>query len=394
MEQRRFSGKSQWYHETQSSQKQASVLPLVPEAAQVEDIFLLNLSQSDTWLQGNNVPWLPVARTLSSLLLPVQVETNRLHTLSRYERLSTALTVAQVYGVQRLCDYYAARLAPECSSDSSRESNRRLTQITQFARLLASHPTSIKMTSLTELDHCGLSAEDIIVFNQIIGFVGFQAHTIAVLQALANYPVRILPGLSAQQDADRALFSCQVGGWQPYLRPLERRHASEEQIQALKMGHASAILHKLAPTLAYDSQALQNLGRLIHTLWPAGQPLGDDDLLVMMLVSRMNGSPVCFHDAQAKWQGDQHLPGAILDGGKTLEAWGQHHPRERAIIQAIQLLTRSPGRLGQAQLAPLFAQKFTEQQALHLLVCSALAGWLNRLKIALGSQDKPETLLA
>lgn len=41
MEQRRIEGKSHWYHETQSSTYPHDVLPLVPEAAHVDDSFLL-----------------------------------------------------------------------------------------------------------------------------------------------------------------------------------------------------------------------------------------------------------------------------------------------------------------------------------------------------------------
>ena len=39
MEQRRIEGKSHWYHETQSSTYPQDVLPLVPEAAHVDDSF-------------------------------------------------------------------------------------------------------------------------------------------------------------------------------------------------------------------------------------------------------------------------------------------------------------------------------------------------------------------
>lgn len=39
MEQRRFSGKGHWYHETQSNHAQSDALPLVPEAANVDDRF-------------------------------------------------------------------------------------------------------------------------------------------------------------------------------------------------------------------------------------------------------------------------------------------------------------------------------------------------------------------
>ena len=47
MEQRRIEGKSHWYHETQSSTYPQDVLPLVPEAAHVDDSFLLDLALPD-----------------------------------------------------------------------------------------------------------------------------------------------------------------------------------------------------------------------------------------------------------------------------------------------------------------------------------------------------------
>ncbi len=44
MEPRRVNGKNHWYHETQSTICPVDVLPLVPEAAHVEDRFLLDLT--------------------------------------------------------------------------------------------------------------------------------------------------------------------------------------------------------------------------------------------------------------------------------------------------------------------------------------------------------------
>ena len=136
MEQRRVNGKNHWYHETQSTICTVDVLPLVPEAAHVEDRFLLDLTLPRELLEAH-ARWLTPARRLADALFPASVTVNRLQTFSAYDRLSTALTVAQVYGVQRLCNHYAARLAPLPGPDSSRESNRRLAQITQYARQLA-----------------------------------------------------------------------------------------------------------------------------------------------------------------------------------------------------------------------------------------------------------------
>ena len=111
MEPRRVNGKNHWYHETQSTICPVDVLPLVPEAAHVEDRFLLDLTLPEAWLHIH-AGWLHPARQLAERLFPDQVAVSRLQTFTAYDRLSTALTVAQVYGVQRLCNHYAARLAP------------------------------------------------------------------------------------------------------------------------------------------------------------------------------------------------------------------------------------------------------------------------------------------
>lgn len=110
MEQCRKAGKSHWYHETQSTMSSQTPLSLMPEAAYVNDRFLLDLAVAETALTPFE-SWLKPARQLADVLFPRTVLNDRLHTFSAYERMSTALTAAQVFGVQRLCRYYAARLA-------------------------------------------------------------------------------------------------------------------------------------------------------------------------------------------------------------------------------------------------------------------------------------------
>ncbi len=79
MEQRRFSGKGHWYHETQSNHSQTDVLPLVPEAANVDDRFLLDLELPEKIVTACH-GWLAPARALCHLLFPLNIEVNRLHT--------------------------------------------------------------------------------------------------------------------------------------------------------------------------------------------------------------------------------------------------------------------------------------------------------------------------
>lgn len=157
MEQRHITGKSHWYHETQSSTAEYDVLPLVPEAAKVSDPFLLDVILDEETL-APFLSWLVPARVLAVELFPDQLTVTRSQTFTAYERLSTALTVAQVCGVQRLCNYYSARLTPLPGPDSSRESNHRLAQITQYARQLASSPSIIDNRSRQHLNDVGLTA--------------------------------------------------------------------------------------------------------------------------------------------------------------------------------------------------------------------------------------------
>lgn len=97
MEQCRKAGKSHWYHETQSTMSSQTPLSLMPEAAYVNDRFLLDLTVSETALTPFE-SWLKPARQLADILFPRTVLNDRLHTFSAYERMSTALTAAQVFG--------------------------------------------------------------------------------------------------------------------------------------------------------------------------------------------------------------------------------------------------------------------------------------------------------
>ncbi|MEH0884963.1 CMD domain-containing protein [Enterobacter sp. UNJFSC 003] len=328
MEQRRFSGKGHWYHETQSNHSQTEVLPLVPEAANVDDRFLLDLALPEEIIAACS-GWLDPARALCDLLFPLDVTVNRLHTLSAYDRMSTALTVAQACGVQRLCNHYAALLAPLPGPDSSRESNRRLAQITQYARQLASSPDVIDDKAQNQLDEVGLTTYDLVLINQIIGFIGFQARVVAVFQAMLGHPVRWLPGHHIQPHTVPAL----PGAWVPILPVVELRYASAHQLESLSRWQSEPLLQTLTPVLCHEPMLLDLTGEILINS-------RDDNAL--------------------------NVP---------------------ALSAAIDLLTRSPDRFSAAQFTPLTDQGFPARQAISLLTRSAFLGWLERLNIALGKEE-------
>ena len=381
MEQRRFSGKGHWYHETQSSTGQTQALPLVPEAATVTDRFLLDLVLPED-VTAPCQRWLEPARALCDRLFPRSVSVSRLRTFSAYDRLSTALTVAQVYGVQRLCNHYAARLAPLPGPDSSRESNRRLAQITQYARQLASSPEVIDARAREQLVEVGLTTWDMVLMDQIIGFIGFQARAIAAFQALLCQPVRWLPGMAMQQDAAATLFSKRASRWSAGVECVELHLASAAQREALARWQPLPALQILTPVLAHEPHLLNALGDILQSgLCDTLDPSLID--MVSLLTARINGSLDCFN-AQATPTLPETLLDALRSGEQALNRWGQSDPQARAVIQAVQLLTRAADQFSAAQFTPLVEQGLSPQQAVELLAWSGLCGWLNRLKIALG----------
>lgn len=88
-----------------------------------------------------------------------------------------------------------------------------MAQITQYARQLASSPSIIDNRSRQHLNDVGLTAWDCVIISQIIGFIGFQARTIATFQAYLGHPVRWLPGLEIQNYADASLFADESLRW-------------------------------------------------------------------------------------------------------------------------------------------------------------------------------------
>ncbi|WP_436874353.1 CMD domain-containing protein [Kosakonia sacchari] len=382
MEQRRIEGKSHWYHETQSSASRAHALPLVPEAATVNDPFLLDLAlpeKQKTDLEGIVSP----ARKIYALLFPQRVNTSRLRTFSAYDRLSTALTAAQVFGVQRLCNHYAARLAPLSGPDSSRESNYRLAQITQHARQLAASPSVIDARARQQLEDVGLTLYDLVIINQIIGFVAFQARVVAALQASLGQPVRFIPGMETQQEADAALFSDTATEWQPGIDSVDLRTANAPQMESLARWQPLPELRLLAPLLAHEHLLLNELGEMSEQVAKIS-PNKQQGWLVAAYTARLNGSTSCFTQQVQRGSDNELLAQALRAGSRELNRVLAGKNKESALVQAVQMLTCAPDRLSPAQFLQLEEHGYSRQAAISLLVACALNGWLNRLHIALG----------
>ncbi len=263
------------------------------------------------------------ARVLAVELFPDQLTVTRSQTFTAYERLSTALTVAQVCGVQRLCNYYSARLTPLPGPDSSRESNHRLAQITQYARQLASSPSIIDNRSRQHLNDVGLTAWDCVIINQIIGFIGFQARTIATFQAYLSDPVRWLPGLEIQNYADASLFAdeIQYAGeaamrWKNYLKSTQK-----VQQQNFANWPNNSLSHPISLSL---------LERLLNSTRVNTQP---DNKLAALLCARINGSPACFAACMDSSNEYKKISPLLRKGENEINQWADRHSVEHVAFR-------------------------------------------------------------
>lgn len=376
---------AQWYHETQSSVRGDQ--PLEPQAATLRDRFLLGLGAfADEALNTALTARAGVFNASHAsyhVLLPDQVELTRLVTLSPYDRLSTALTVAQVTGVQSLCSHYAARLAPLHSPDASRESNIRLAQITQYARQLASQPTLICSKALQQLSDVGLSPADIVTFSQIIGFVSYQARVVAGVAALAGRPTGVVPGFPNIEDAEGVEFTEEELTWQSRLPQITLEDARAEQLDVLDQSHPDARSEPYFLLLAHDAPALRERNGVFNSINADGYGLSARlKALATLAVARINGSRYCASTVAQDIQ-DAALADAIFtDINRGLES--SDNPVVQAVIRVAADLTRTPEKFTPRSVQPLFNSGLNQAQALDVILTAALYAWENRLRQTLG----------
>lgn len=391
MEQQRRAAIDGWYHETQTSQQRHT--PLDPCQTNDTDSFLLGLEQKiepslrRLLTQRNGL--LFAAQTCYDKLFPSSVTTSRQQTLSLYDRLSSALTVAQVTGIQPLCSHYAARLAPLNCPDASRESNIRQTHLAQYARLLATQPTLVNPSMLTQLGDVGLSTQDIVLFTQLIGFVSFQARLLAVINALAGRPATVLPGFPRAEETNQRGFTLELRRWQSLLPEVDVKQASQQQLDVLDFCAPDARESSFYRLLAQDSATLEALSAVTtHVMQQPGDEKSSLKEWAAAATSRINGCLFCagIHGRYYLEAGGEssHIDSLFED----LQANGTAVNSVEPLVKVVQTLTQSPEKFDALSLQPLLEAGYQHAQVVDILLSSALFNWLNRLIQTLG-QSRP-----
>lgn len=390
MEQQRRTAQDGWYHEIQTSQQRHS--PRDPCQTNGSDSFLLGLEQKiepplrRLLTQRNGL--LFAAQTAYERLFPTSITPSRQQTLSLYDRLSGALTVAQVAGAQPLCSHYAARLAPLNCPDASRESNLRQTHLAQYARLLATHPTRVSRTMLTQLSAVGLTPQDIVVFSQLIGFVSFQARVLAVVNALAGRPAVLLPGFPHAEEVLQPGFSLQLRRWQAFLPEVDLKNATQEQLDVLDYCAPEARESSFYRLLLQDSPTLDALSTLTtHIMQQPGDAKSSLKEWAAAVTSRTNGCLFCagIHGRYYLESGgeSEHISRLFIEPGKIVERVSE----QLQLVNTVKTLTLTPEKFDASTLQPLLDAGYSHQEILDILLSSALFGWLNRLIQTLGESE-------
>jgi len=395
MEQQRKAAHSGWYHETQSSQQ--GHLPLDPHAALAQDRFLLGQdAQLDPTLRSlihERQGLLNASRACYDVLFPDSLKVSRTETLSLYDRLSSALTVAQVSGVQPLCSHYAARLAPLSSPDASRESNIRQTHITQFARLLATQPTLITPPMLSQLNDVGLSTQDIVTFTQLIGFVSYQARVLAILNGLRGRAAAVLPGFPSPEGCEQKGYSLAMLQWSSRLPEVAPESASQHQQDVLDLIAPDARSSSFYTLLVPTADALSEFAAVFNNIMQAGErPKAAWRELAAVATSELNGCLYCagihgrlYLEAEGRAELiEQLFEATYRDDVVDAVSQKQAGSAEAALLESVIALTRTPERFDARLLHGLSDAGYTATQSLDILLTAALFSWSNRLIQTLG----------
>ncbi|NKC30238.1 peroxidase-related enzyme [Roseomonas sp. BU-1] len=181
-------------------------------------------------------------------------------------------------------------------------------------------------------------------------------------------------------------------GWRPRLPPVKAESATPEQLAALDACPPAVRRSTYFLTLAHDPGSLGERGALFNIVMYAEGGLDRADReLATAVVSMVNGCVYCtaVHAKRfVELSGDEPAMQRMLEEGWAAEP----DPRRKAIADFTEALTRSPGAVTPAHLAPLRAAGLDDLEMLDLLHGIAMFANANRLMLTLGDPLLPRVM--
>ena len=336
--------------------------------------------------------------------------------LTQAERLVLAAEQARVSGVTALEAEYRSRatvldsaLSPELrqilDAAGSTTGNPRLDAMLHFVRSLALNPAQSDQAALLAIPAAGLSVNDTVLLAQLIGFVAYQARLLAGVQAMAALggvaaaPTEAAPAAPFVHPANlpapgeplrRNGFTSETLDWKSWLPVLDPATATPEQQKVLEVSHPKAKTMDFYLLLGRQPEVLMERSQAFNAIMyaPGGLSRAEREVAATA-VSRANG---CVYCASVHAQRFEQLAkrndvmAQLFDEPDTAGT----NARERAIIQASLVLTRTPAQLGAAHIQALRDAGLSDLEVLDMLHSAALFGWANRLMLNLGVEIWPQ----
>ncbi|MBU8546916.1 MULTISPECIES: peroxidase-related enzyme [Roseomonadaceae] len=187
-------------------------------------------------------------------------------------------------------------------------------------------------------------------------------------------------------------FTMKPVGWRPRLEPVKAETATPAQLAALDACPPAVRRSTYFLTLAHDPGSLGERGALFNIVMYAEGGLDRADReLATAVVSMVNGCVYCTSVHAKRFvelSGDEPAMQRILEEGWAAEP----DPRRKAIADVTEALTRDPGVVTAAHLAPLRAVGLDDLEILDLLHGIAMFANANRLMLTLGDPLLPRVM--
>lgn len=336
--------------------------------------------------------------------------------LSQAERLVLAAEQARVSGIAALEAEYRTRahalgdaitpaLRQILDIAGSTTGHTRLDAMLHFVRTLALNPAQSDQAALLAMPAAGLSVDDTVLLAQLIGFVAYQARLLAGVQAMAALGSVAAQAATAVETAPfvhpanlpapgeplrRNGFTSETLDWKAWLPVLNPATATAVQQQVLEVSHPKAKTMDFYLLLGRQPEVLLERSQAFNAIMyaPGGLSRAEREVAATA-VSRSNR---CVYCASVHAQRFEQLAkrndvmAQLFDDPDTAGT----NARERAIIQASLVLTRTPAQLGAAHIQALRDASLSDLEVLDMLHSAALFGWANRLMLNLGVEIWPQ----
>lgn len=320
--------------------------------------------------------------------------------LSPVERAQAALRTASQTGAPRLVAHYRALLEELGQSaqqiaevEEAGEGDvltDRLESMLRHVDLLVHAPAAASRAHVTYLKEAGFSTRSVVSLSQLIAFVTFQARAVTGLRLLsgASDDAAAAPNtfeLDAPLElAEKVGFTADPLEWRAWLPTLDLEDATPEQIAVLEESTPTAKSSPYYLLLVQDVDALRERSKLYNAIMygPRGLKRADRELSAVA-TSRINGCAYCASVHVQRYTQLTKQPEVmqrILEEGvdASLDA------HARAMVDYAAKLTRAPGAMTPADLAPLREIGLKDQEILDATNASAMFAWANRLMQTLG----------